>query len=123
MTTAKFWVVIAAAGSARRMAGAGLPKQYLQLAGRSVIEWAIAPFLERADCERIVVVLAERDRHWRKQSLAHDPQDPDRDRRCRARRLGALRVCARLLSTPPRTIGCWCTTLRARVCEPRTWIA
>ena len=26
------------------------------------------------DCERIVVVLAEDDRRWRKQSLAHDPQ-------------------------------------------------
>lgn len=74
MTTAKYWVVIPAAGSARRMANAGPPKQYMQLAGRSVIEWAIAPFLERADCERIVVVLAERDRHWRQQSLAHDPR-------------------------------------------------
>jgi 2-C-methyl-D-erythritol 4-phosphate cytidylyltransferase len=56
------------------MAGAGLPKQYLQLAGRSVIEWALTPFLERSDCERIVVVLAENDRRWRKQSLAHDPR-------------------------------------------------
>jgi 2-C-methyl-D-erythritol 4-phosphate cytidylyltransferase len=71
MATAKLWVVVPAAGSSRRMAGAGPPKQYLQLAGRSVIEWALAPFLERADCERIVVVLAEHDRHWPEQSLAH----------------------------------------------------
>ena len=56
------------------MAGAGLPKQYLQLAGRTVIEWALTPFLERTDCERIVVVLAENDRRWRKQSLARDPR-------------------------------------------------
>lgn len=67
----KYWVIVPAAGSSRRMASSGPPKQYLQLAGRSVIEWALAPFLERPDCERIVVVLAEQDRHWQEQSLAH----------------------------------------------------
>jgi 2-C-methyl-D-erythritol 4-phosphate cytidylyltransferase len=57
------------------MAGAGPPKQYLQLAGRSVIEWALAPFLERADCEHIVVVLAQQDRHWPELTLArHHPK-------------------------------------------------
>ncbi len=70
----KYWVIVPAAGSSRRMAGSGPPKQYLQLAGRSVIEWAIAPFIELANCERIVVVLAEHDRHWRKQSLARHPK-------------------------------------------------
>ena len=74
MAAMKYWVVVPAAGSSRRMAGAGLPKQYLQLAGRSVIEWSLAPFLERTDCERIVVVLAADDRRWRKQSLARDPR-------------------------------------------------
>jgi 2-C-methyl-D-erythritol 4-phosphate cytidylyltransferase len=72
--TVKYWAVVPAAGSSRRMAGAALPKQYLQLAGRSVIEWAIAPLLERADCERIVVVLAEQDRHWTAQSVARHPR-------------------------------------------------
>jgi len=67
-------VVIPAAGSSRRIARAGPPKQYLQLAGRTVIEWAIAPFLERADCERIVVVIAENDPHWSKESLARHPK-------------------------------------------------
>ena len=61
----RYWVVVPAAGSARRMAGAAVPKQYLPLAGRTVIEWALAPFLARADCERIVVVLAADDRRWR----------------------------------------------------------
>ena len=70
----KHWVVIPAAGSSRRMAGSGPPKQYVQLAGRSVIEWALAPFLERSDCERIVVVLAEQDRHWSELPLAHHPK-------------------------------------------------
>jgi 2-C-methyl-D-erythritol 4-phosphate cytidylyltransferase len=70
----KHWVVIPAAGSSRRMASPGLPKQYLQLAGRSVIDWAIAPFLERAECERIVVVVAENDPHWSELSLARHPK-------------------------------------------------
>jgi 2-C-methyl-D-erythritol 4-phosphate cytidylyltransferase len=56
------------------MAASGQPKQYLQLAGRSVIEWALAPFLERSDCERIVVVLAEQDRHWSELPLARHPR-------------------------------------------------
>jgi 2-C-methyl-D-erythritol 4-phosphate cytidylyltransferase len=66
--------VIPAAGSSRRMASSGPPKQYLRLAGRSVIEWAIAPFLERADCARIVVVVAENDPHWSELSLARHPK-------------------------------------------------
>jgi 2-C-methyl-D-erythritol 4-phosphate cytidylyltransferase len=56
------------------MAGSGPPKQYLELAGRTVIEWALAPFVELADCEGIVVVLAEHDRRWSKQSLARHPK-------------------------------------------------
>jgi 2-C-methyl-D-erythritol 4-phosphate cytidylyltransferase len=72
--TAKLWAVVPAAGSSRRMAGAALPKQYLPLAGRSVIEWSVAPFLERSDCERIVVVVADQDRHWPQQSLARHPK-------------------------------------------------
>ena len=72
--TVKLWAVVPAAGSSRRMAGAALPKQYLPLAGRSIIEWSVAPFLERSDCERIVVVVAEQDRHWPQQSLARHPK-------------------------------------------------
>lgn len=72
--TFKYWAVVPAAGSSRRMAGATLPKQYLQLAGRTVIEWAIAPLLERADCERVVVVLAGQDRHWQELPVARHPK-------------------------------------------------
>ncbi|HKU15794.1 MAG TPA: 2-C-methyl-D-erythritol 4-phosphate cytidylyltransferase [Steroidobacteraceae bacterium] len=72
--TVKYWVVVPAAGSARRMGDGSLPKQYLQLAGRSVIEWALAPFLERGDCERIIVVLAEQDRQWAQLPLSHHPR-------------------------------------------------
>jgi 2-C-methyl-D-erythritol 4-phosphate cytidylyltransferase len=72
--TANLWAVVPAAGSSRRKAGAALPKQYLPLAGRTVIEWSVAPFLEHSDCERIVVVVAGQDRHWREQPLSRHPK-------------------------------------------------
>lgn len=64
MAAAKYWVVVPAAGSSRRMGVGEMPKQYLELAGRTVIEWSLAPFLQRQECERIVVVLAQGDGHW-----------------------------------------------------------
>lgn len=64
-----FWVIVPAAGSARRM-GAAVPKQYLSLAGRTVIEWSLAPFLEQERTSGIVVVLAESDRRWPQTDLA-----------------------------------------------------
>ncbi|MET0533797.1 MAG: 2-C-methyl-D-erythritol 4-phosphate cytidylyltransferase [Steroidobacter sp.] len=65
----RFWVIVPAAGSARRM-GAAVPKQYLPLAGRTVIEWSLAPFLERERTGGVVVVLAEGDRRWPQTDLS-----------------------------------------------------
>ncbi|HWK52344.1 MAG TPA: 2-C-methyl-D-erythritol 4-phosphate cytidylyltransferase [Steroidobacter sp.] len=67
----RFWVVVPAAGSARRM-GAAVPKQYLPLAGRTVIEWSLAPFLAHVRTAAVVVVLAEQDQHWSQTTLARD---------------------------------------------------
>ncbi len=67
----RFWVVVPAAGSARRM-GAAVPKQYLPLAGRTVIEWSLAPFLAQARTAAIVVVLAEQDQRWPQIAVAGD---------------------------------------------------
>jgi 2-C-methyl-D-erythritol 4-phosphate cytidylyltransferase len=64
-----YWVVVPAAGSARRM-GAAVPKQYLPLAGRTVIEWALAPFLLREATSGVVVVLAEGDPRWSQTDLS-----------------------------------------------------
>lgn len=60
----RFWVVVPAAGSGRRMSAAALPKQYLPLAGRTVIEWALEPLLAHPGCQAIMVVLAADDVHW-----------------------------------------------------------
>jgi 2-C-methyl-D-erythritol 4-phosphate cytidylyltransferase len=54
------------------MGVAGAPKQYLPLAGRTVIEWSLSPFLERSDCAGVVVVLSAQDVWWRELPLASD---------------------------------------------------
>jgi len=74
----KFWVVIPAAGSGSRFARGGsaeaLPKQYLRLGDRTVLEWALAPFLARQDIHRIVVVLSADDNYWPSLTVARDPR-------------------------------------------------
>jgi len=67
----RFWVVVPAAGSARRM-GAAVPKQYLPLAGRTVIEWSLAPFLAHERTAAIVVAVSPDDRRWSQTTLASD---------------------------------------------------
>lgn len=57
------WAVIPAAGTGARFGGE-TPKQYLPLAGATVIEWALRPFLSRDDVARIVVVVAPGDDRW-----------------------------------------------------------
>ena len=74
MHSARLWVVVPAAGSGRRMGSTQRPKQYLELAGRTVIEWALAPFLHLERCERIVVVLAQDDSYWRELAVNNHPR-------------------------------------------------
>lgn len=59
----KYWLVMPAAGTGRRFQG-DTPKQYAPLAGRTVIEWALAPFLGDPRCAHAVVVIAESDSAW-----------------------------------------------------------
>ena len=59
----RYWLVMPAAGSGRRF-GATLPKQYASLAGRTVIEWALAPFVADPRCAGIRVAIAADDDHW-----------------------------------------------------------
>lgn len=61
MSAPRYWVVMPAAGVGRRLAGEGLPKQYRPLAGRTVIEHALAPFLADPQCVGIVVALGAAD--------------------------------------------------------------
>ncbi len=59
----KYWVAIPAAGQGQRL-GSPIPKQYLELAGRTVIEWALLPFLLDARCQGIAVAVAAADSRW-----------------------------------------------------------
>jgi 2-C-methyl-D-erythritol 4-phosphate cytidylyltransferase len=69
----RYWVVMPAAGSAAGRGGP-LPKQYAALEGRTVIEWALAPFLEDSRCVGVMVALAAGDPHW----AAIAPRLPER---------------------------------------------
>jgi 2-C-methyl-D-erythritol 4-phosphate cytidylyltransferase len=63
-TIERFFAVVPAAGSGTRVGGP-LPKQYLPLAGRTVLECTALALLEAAWIERILVVVAPDDeRAW-----------------------------------------------------------
>lgn len=63
-----FWVVIPAAGVGRRMRS-DIPKQYLPLAGRSVLAHSLQRMSLHPAINEIVVVLAVDDPHWQQQQL------------------------------------------------------
>ena len=62
-STFRLWVVIPAAGSGMRM-GAVVPKQYLPLAGRTVIEHSMARLAALPGVAGLVVALAADDYYW-----------------------------------------------------------
>lgn len=99
----RYWLVMPAAGSGRRF-GAALPKQYASLAGRTVIEWSLAPFVADPRCAGIRVVLAAGDTHWQRLKL-EDPAD-----RLRAVEGGAARwqsVQRGLAALPAQALDDW----------------
>ena len=60
----QLWVILPAGGSGSRMAS-DQPKQYLSLAGKTVLERSLAPFLQRTDIAGIAVALASNDKYGR----------------------------------------------------------
>ncbi len=59
----RYWLVMPAAGVGRRF-GNTKPKQYAPLQGRTVIEWALAPFLMDPSCAGVSISLAADDPYW-----------------------------------------------------------
>lgn len=57
------WAVIPAAGSGSRM-GAGLPKQYLELNGRTLLQHTLQRVLSYTRVKGLVLVVAANDRRW-----------------------------------------------------------
>ena len=61
----RVFAIVPAAGRGERFApGAATPKQYAPLAGRTLIEWSIAPLLANPRVSATVVVVAADDRWW-----------------------------------------------------------
>ena len=71
--SARFWLVIPAAGIGARMA-ADRPKQYLQVAGRSILEHTLQRFLDHPALRGVVVSLAADDPYWPALAVASDPR-------------------------------------------------
>ena len=69
----QFWTVIPAAGIGSRMR-ADRPKQYLQLAGKTVIEHTLGCFLSHPQLQGLVVSLAGDDPYWSDLRCANDPR-------------------------------------------------
>jgi 2-C-methyl-D-erythritol 4-phosphate cytidylyltransferase len=59
----RIWAVLPAAGSGQRMRSA-VPKQYLELAGCSVLEHSLRAVLQPAEVAGAVVALSADDAHW-----------------------------------------------------------
>jgi len=62
-STPRYWAVIPAAGSGARMASA-VPKQYLPLRGKTVLQHTLERFLDNPRIHAVVLVLAPDDARW-----------------------------------------------------------
>lgn len=70
--TERYWAVIPAAGVGRRM-GASIPKQYLPLCGKTVIEQTLAGLLQHPAINKLVVALSPQDGWWGETVYANHP--------------------------------------------------
>ena len=69
----RLWAVVPAAGLGRRF-GAQMPKQYLDLAGRPVIERTLSLFVDHGRIAQVCVVLDPEDRYWASTRYADHPK-------------------------------------------------
>jgi 2-C-methyl-D-erythritol 4-phosphate cytidylyltransferase/2-C-methyl-D-erythritol 2,4-cyclodiphosphate synthase len=71
--TERYWLIVPAAGRGERF-GSPTPKQYLMVAGRTVLEHAITPFLNDGRLEGVVVALAPGDQRFGELEVSRDPR-------------------------------------------------
>ncbi|WP_019613155.1 2-C-methyl-D-erythritol 4-phosphate cytidylyltransferase [Psychromonas ossibalaenae] len=65
--------VIPAAGIGKRV-GADIPKQYLQLLGKTIIEHSLEPFICHPEINKVIVSIADNDCWFRKLAVAKHPK-------------------------------------------------
>ncbi len=63
MTPPRYWLVMPAAGRGKRLGGA-IPKQFLTVAGRPLIAWALQPFFDDPRCAGVMLAVAPDDTDW-----------------------------------------------------------
>ena len=67
------WAVVPAAGSGSRMA-ADVPKQYLEIAGKTILEHTIERLITHPKIDGVVVAVSEDDTRW--DNLKFDSKKP-----------------------------------------------
>lgn len=73
MLSTPIYAVVPAAGIGKRM-GSEIPKQYLKIDNKSIIEYALQPLLDYPTIEKVIVSLSEDDQWFNKLSIASHPK-------------------------------------------------
>jgi 2-C-methyl-D-erythritol 4-phosphate cytidylyltransferase len=76
-TADTFWAIVPAAGVGRRMqqgSSAKLPKQYLPLFGKTVIEHSLERVLAVPQISRVLVAVSPEDEYWTSLAISRDPR-------------------------------------------------
>lgn len=69
----KYWVVIPAAGSGSRMQR-DIPKQYLEVLGKTIIEHTLEVFIESRHVQNVMICLPESDQTFKHLAVAKSPK-------------------------------------------------
>ena len=72
-TSEKIWALIPAAGIGSRM-GSEIPKQYLEIGNKTVLEHTLELFINHDSIDTIIVVLHPGDRYWESLSVSLNPK-------------------------------------------------
>lgn len=71
--TNHFWAVVPAAGVGKRM-GSAVPKQYLEVLGKTVLEHTLERILSVSQISAIAVALGDEDGYWDDLAVSKDPR-------------------------------------------------
>ena len=67
-----FWVIVPAAGIGKRMAS-DIPKQYLPILGKTILEYTVERLLEVSAVAGVLVCVARNDKYWNDLAISKHP--------------------------------------------------
>lgn len=73
MNSERIWAVIPAAGIGARM-NSNIPKQYLKIEDKTILEYSVNRFLEHSKIYKVVVALSPNDTYWEELPFADNPR-------------------------------------------------